>query len=446
MRKRNRSSEVQWGRAWSCAAWMLAFLMLGASSASAQLDICGCASAPSLGDFDSSDETSWPAGTTSTDTGSEITILLPEDGILIFDSMTIVDRKGGGTGTVSLDFTTTETNAPVTLLVKGDLTIGTSDAISVEGYAGSRGSQSFGGVGGLGGPGGFRGGDGAFQAGNLAANGGAGLGPGGGNGGTYIPPGPHVAPEGGQFVGIPELLPMIGGGGGGGGSSWGQGTACSAGGGGGGGGGILVAANGTFTINGSVSANGGANGNYYTYTCAYPGAGGSGGAIRLVASTLQGAGHIYAQGGVGGGGVGSIRLEAFTNTLAANKSTPAASRATTIGPIVNAVNPSVAITSVGGETISLANGQPISEKPQGNFNEIDIILTAPGTVDIELATTDVPPGTGVDVTAKLSVGGLPETQTATLSSCVGNACTAVLAFPLAAGSYFLEAQATFQTP
>ena len=56
----------------------------------AQRDICGCTDNPnSQGAFDSSDEATWPPGTTRPSFNDNITIPLPDDGILIFDSFTV---------------------------------------------------------------------------------------------------------------------------------------------------------------------------------------------------------------------------------------------------------------------------------------------------------------------------------------------------------------------
>jgi len=87
-----------------------------------------------------------------------------------------------------------------------------------------------------------------------------------------------------------------------------------------GGGAILIAANGTITVNGRIEADGGYRGGYRLGTCSSCGGGGSGGAIRLVAYTITGTGTLRALGGSGcfaegNGSDGGIRLEAFANTF-----------------------------------------------------------------------------------------------------------------------------------
>ncbi len=238
----------------------------------AQLDICGCAGNPnSLGAFDTTDATTYPPGTTSGNTF--LTIPLPEDGILIFDSFTVQPRPSDSGNFLQVFFAPNEANTPVTLLVRGDVTTALRGNINVSGSRGTSGSSGVNGIGALGGNGGFRGGDGAYQLVNFANDGGAGFGPGGGAPGTASP---FTTGDGGTFLGVPELLPRLGGSGGGGGASTSGSLNCSAGGGGGGGGAILIAANGTITVNGSVIADGGGRG-FNAAGCSSTGGGGSGG-------------------------------------------------------------------------------------------------------------------------------------------------------------------------
>ncbi len=409
----------------------------------AQLDICGCAGNPnSLGAFDTTDATTYPPGTTS---GNQfMTIPLPEDGILIFDSFTVQPRPSDSGNFLRVFFAPNEANTPVTLLVSGDVTTALRGNIVVSGSNGTNGTSGVNGIGGLGGNGGFRGGDGAYQLVNFANVGGAGFGPGGGAPDT---PSPLARGGGGTFFGTPELLPMIGGSGGGGGASTSNAISCSAGGGGGGAGAILIAANGTITNNGTMQANGGERG-FPGAGCASQGGSGSGGAIRLVADTITGSGSLQAFGGFLGG-PGAIRLEAFTNTMSATGTNPVATRAPAPGPVSNPLTPKVAITAVNGQTQSLANGQLLSELPQGGFGAVDVILSVPGVATIDLATSGVPTGTTVRVTAKPRVGGAPVSVDTPVDpgncDAEGN-CVAAAEFILAAGAFVIEAQATFQTP
>ncbi|MCC6642815.1 MAG: hypothetical protein IT386_16765, partial [Deltaproteobacteria bacterium] len=327
-------------------------------------------------------------------------------------------------------------------------TVGPGDGLSVAGSGGSGGTSGSNGVGGQGGPGGFAGGDGAYQLSNLASDGGAGIGPGGGLGSVAAG---RVRAAGGIFFGVPELRPLVGGSGGGGGHSLTTGGSCSGGGGGGGGGALLIAANGSVTVNGTVSANGGGSGDRAGASCSSNGAGGSGGAIRILASSLTGSGSIEAAGGAGGasysdvsdrgnaGGAGRIRLEAITNTFAVNGTNPVAVRAPAPGPLVNPITPTVTITGV--------DGKATPASPVGHRGQIDLLVDSPGPVQIDLATTDVPAGTAIEVTAKPKIGRAPFSQRVTLSpsACTGGgSCTAAVVFELDPGGYILEARATFE--
>ena len=137
----------------------------------AQMDICGCAQSPSLGAFDTLDPATYPAGTQSAH--RSLVIPLPEDGILVFDSFNIAPRPADNC-LIGISFSRNAANTPVTILVKGNVTLtGTScthSYIWVGADVGANGTTQSVGVGGLGGPGGFRGGDGAYQAINGASN------------------------------------------------------------------------------------------------------------------------------------------------------------------------------------------------------------------------------------------------------------------------------------
>jgi hypothetical protein len=405
-----------------------------------QLNVCGCANHPaSLGTWDNTIDSTYPPGTI-TAVGSR-QVPLPADGVMVFSDINLVAKPGEP---VVITFIRNAANTPVTLLASGNVTIGAFVTLRVSGDAGVSADTNNLGRGGLGGPGGFRGGDGAYQLVNFASRGGAGLGPGGGTGGNdnYFNNGHGVA---GTFLGAPDLLPLVGGSGGGGGASTSAGAGCAAGGGGGGGGAVLIAANGTITINGQLFADGGNMGAISSnHSCASGGGPASGGAVRLLATTIAGSGNIFARGGsnVFTGAraqSGAIRMEALNNTMAVSATDPLASRAAGPGPIVNPVTPTVAITAVA--------GQPVSAEPQGSYGGIDLVLPAPGDTDVALATSGVPAGTVVNVTVKPRVGGNPVTLPVTLVNCSPDAaCLGNVTFNLAAGAYFIEARATFQTP
>jgi hypothetical protein len=423
----------------------IAVLLLAAlpgSAAAQTLDVCGCAgSAQSLGAFDSNNPATFPPGTTlNTATNPDtITIPLPPDGVLVLDSFT-VSNSSSNADNAQVTFSRNAANTPVTLLVRGNVVVGAGDYVSVNGFAGGAGTGTTAGIGGAGGPGGYAGGDGAYQAVNQASVGGSGLGPGGGSGADA-----SAFAGGGTFIGVPELRPLRGGSGGGGGRSTSASGDCSANGGGGGAGALLIAANGTIAVTGTIQANGGTPAYYPSNTsCATSGGGGSGGGIRLVANAIAGGGRIEALGGGGGwssnaGLNGTIRMESFTNTFGTNVA-PVAARFPSPQPVVNPVNPTVRITRV--------QGADTPADPVGFLGQIDMIVSAPGPVQLDLATQDVPTGTDVLVTVKPKLGAAPVSQRITLASadCAGGACAFGATFDLIPGAYIAEARATFEVP
>jgi hypothetical protein len=206
----------------------------------------------------------------------------------------------------------------------------------------------------------------------------------------------------------------------------------------------VIAANGTIAINGTLRANGGNGGFVGDQSCGRGGGGGSGGALRLLASTITGSGRIEALGGNpvwGGeaGGSGRIRMESFVNTFGTNVS-PAAPRLPSPGPVSNPVNPTVAITGI--------EGAPPPANPQGYRGQIDLIVSEPGPVQIDLRTTDVPAGTDVEVSVKPKLQDPPVVQRLTLApgDCVSGVCTTGMSIDLNPGSYIVEARATFEAP
>lgn len=219
---------------------------------------------------------------------------------------------------VTVSFIPNANNTPVVWLVQSNCFIGGS--INLDGQSSFQGGN--------GGSGGFAGGSGG-----LGVPGGNGLGPGGGFGGSqtgsygykywggngsYATPGSVASvymviseAASGNTYGNDFILPLIGGSGGGG-------SAVEVG--AGGGGAILIAASGTITLGGSISANGGSG------TQNSGGGGGSGGSVRLVATTLTGGGTISSSGGCSPyyaspfsycspAGKGRIRLDSLVNTL-----------------------------------------------------------------------------------------------------------------------------------
>jgi hypothetical protein len=358
------------------------------------------------------------------------TLTLPPSGVFNFTTVTI---PAG----VTVRFTRNAVNTPVTILATGDVTI--AGTIDVSGTAGQawRAGTYVGPTGGTGGPGGFDGGNGANGV--AATVGGAGLGPGGGNGAApYMwgwtssgSSGGHLTAgspgglggnvPGGAAYGTSTLVPLIGGsGGGGGGASFGG----TAGGGGGGGGALLIASSGTLTLSGTIVANGanggGAGGDYQ------PGGGGagSGGAVRLAATTIAGGGSISVS-GAGGGSVGRIRIEGVTNTSAFSFAgapvTAASYAAPTTVTLPNA--PTLVITSVAGVTAPAA--------PGGSLASPDVTLAAGTTnpVTVSLAATNVPVGTVVTVTVKGQVGAASTTTATLAGSSASSTASATVTIP-----------------
>jgi len=206
--------------------------LFGAAEARAQAttDFCGCEGNPnSLGDFNARDSATYPPGTTGTlasphqnvygSCEDAIRIPLPPDGVLVFDSFIVNGTTNRGCP-LNVAFIPNAANTPVTLLVKGNLTVGANGRITVNAFGGGHATVGNAGTPGVPGPGGFAGGEGAYQLVNFGAIGGNGVGPGGGLGATVLPP---ALAGGGTFVGVPELRPLLGGSGGDGISEIGQG-------------------------------------------------------------------------------------------------------------------------------------------------------------------------------------------------------------------------------
>jgi hypothetical protein len=348
------------------------------------------------------------------------TLTPPANGVFNFTTISIPSG-------VTVRFTRNAANTPVTLLATGNVTIvGTLDVSAANG--GSVVDGTFlGSNAGAGGPGGFDGGSGANGV--AATVGGTGLGPGGGGPGAgagYAATGGIVSPTGtpGAPYGNAELLPLIGGSGGGGGDAT-LGTTSA--GGGGGGGAILIASSGTITLTGTINARGGSGGGGNN-----PGGGGSGGAIRLIATTITGAGGtLDVRGGSGnsgigiasgGGSVGRVRLEAYTNSAIVN---------------VNAVPPSVALPSA----VALANGPTLTittiggvatpATPTASFSAPDVTLPAAiaNPVTLTLSGTNIPPGTPVTVVVSGQTGGSIAVSTTLGGTLASTRATAAVTIP-----------------
>ena len=404
------------------------------------------------------------------------TVQLPPSGIFNYTTVTI---PAG----VTVKFQKNTANTPVVILATGDVTIagtldvrgGTAPGVGAAGD----GNQGDDGLPGKGGPGGFDGGKGAVP--NVRGFGGTGLGPGGGNPGTFIQPGDtcvngngwasggtgggfaaaagnsertsfncpsanppynHTQALGGVSYGSSLLLPMIGGSGGGGG---GGGVTFHGGGGGGGGGAILIASSGTVNVSGSLLADGGAGADASGGGIGGAGGGGAGGAIRIMATTIAGNGAISAAGGALGnlsgqtfsvivataGAPGRIRLEGdtITRTAATN---PLAS-ADVPGTVFVAGLPTLAISSVAGVAA-----------PANPTGSADITLPAitANPVTVVFTTTNVPVGNTVRLTVTPQLGAQTSAISPALTGSTASA-TASVSVNLPVGPSVLQAQTTF---
>ncbi|HBG08218.1 MAG: hypothetical protein A2075_13335 [Geobacteraceae bacterium GWC2_58_44] len=394
----------------------------------------------------------------STDTVLQI----PDNGVFNFTTVTI---PAG----VTVTFAKNAQNTPVTMLATGDVTI--NGTINVNGADASYI------IPGIPGPGGFYGGAGAL----ILKTGNRGEGPGGGNGGAPRPDASDAAGGGGggsfggagsngvtfregypaggsagSVYGNERILPLIGGAGGGGA---GGSSSYIGGAGGGGGGAILIASNGTITIDGSITANGGAGASSENASYGSGGGGGSGGGIRLVAQTIAGNGTISSTGGSGGttdfvgypyygaatsaggaGGLGRIRLEAATLLRTAATSPPMSLGAPIA--VLPANMPSLVVSSIGGvSTPSVPKGAlsaPDIVLPYNIQNPVSIVVSAKNipagmTVTVKAAPSQ---GSAVSGSGVLSGTGDPLTVTIplTISTAYPSLITASVTFELTAAN------------
>jgi hypothetical protein len=191
-----------------------------------------------------------------------------------------------------------------------------------------------------------------------------------GDGGTF----------GGTIYGNTAILPLMGGSGGGGGSR----TSTTMTSGGGGGGAILIGAQTSIAINGSVDARGGNCGGDYG-----DGGGGSGGAIRLITPSISGTGFLNASRGTAypnNGGVGRIRIDAAAQNLGSLTITPTASVADPGNTPMfwpDTATPAVRVVSL--------NGVAVPTTPQGmlTYPWQDVYLSGTGDVTALLEATNV---------------------------------------------------------
>jgi hypothetical protein len=205
---------------------------------------------------------------------------------------------------------------------------------------------------------------------------------------------------------------------------------------------LLIAANGTMTINNfQFFADGGGGGSDSGSTCGGTGAGGSGGAIRLIANRFvhQNNVDILARRGSASASPGRIRFESLdTSAQTVFQTDPPAQRIVGPTPLANPVSPTVQITHVGGAAVPAV--------PRGFRGDVDIVVPIPGATNIDVETSGIPGGTTVLITVKPRLGAPPISETVPLTTCdSAGSCQATTVIDLAAGTYVVEARATFQT-
>lgn len=332
---------------------------------------------------------------------ANISIAIPEDGILNYATINIPEG-------VTVRFISNRANTPAFILVQGDAVVdGIIDMSGING--GEFGIAPAGGYAG-----------GVPQA--LDRRGGAGQGPGGGEGGVDIGTvGCAGAGAGYFFDGFDEncssnvdagsaygsnaLQPLIGGSGGGAGGGSGNVSANRVLGlaGGGGGGALLLAVSGTLTLNGLISAVGGNGASDETVTRLDfgGGGGGSGGGIRIVTTNFIGSGVVNVTGGVGGiigsldnrstggnGSPGRARIEAENFQFTGGVLPEGVFTSSAPQPLFLGLFPTIRIVTIAGQAVPL--------NPTG---ENDLVLPAntANPVTIEFEASNVPVGSTVQM-------------------------------------------------
>lgn len=273
----------------------------------------------------------------------------------------------------TVTFANHRTTAPVVWLVQGDVTIAGTLDLDAQ-YAPVGGGQLS-----IPGPGGFRGA--SDDPAGLTR--GAGYGPGGStNSNGYGSEGASYATQPtagsaagyGPVYGNPQILPLIGGSGSKvlAGNQWPGGA---------GGGAILIVANGTITVNGTIRSTGSSAAPVLDYNS------GSGGAVRLVANSFAGAGSVTALSRGSTGGVGRIRIERLQ---------PGGSFAGTVNPVASSIvlpdpNPILFPTSTHPTlTVTHVDNVPVPADPLSNFNAPDLQIAPAATSIVRLQATNVP--------------------------------------------------------
>lgn len=270
----------------------------------------------------------------------------PEKWAVVFKYSSVTIRSNA-----TVTFRNHPSRAPVVWLVSGDVRINGVLNLDGENFAKSPLLAEPG-------PGGFRGGQGYYAEGLNKA---AGFGVGGGKIPNYSGVGGDAGRYGPTSYGNPSNLQLIGGSGGAGGDAWPtrSGFPVS---GGAGGGAILIASQGSISVEGKLSANGGfGDGSHHGGGDSSSG-GGSGGAIRLVCDRLEGNGltaavcNVMPNLGHIPGSVGRIRVERVENRGAVQFSPDPSTVTLVPGHVAllwpREADPSVRILSIGERSVS----------------------------------------------------------------------------------------------
>lgn len=343
---------------------------------------------------------------------------LDPDGDNIYHFTTITIPTGV---TVKLRAWKMRNPGPVYWLATGDVDIeGTLDLSGDSGHPKTPGPSAFNAS--SPGPGGFAGGMGKTTSGIIGA-GTAGSGPGGGALQYDFCNAAGNFARGNRPYGNLYLIPLVGGSGGRGDIS----------GGGAGGGSMLLASTTKITLNGAIQSWGGTNGNgcgdYCSSDYSYPG---SGGAIRVLAPSFTGAGVLSSRSAAqtaGGNscGWGWLRLETMDNTFTGTVDG---------GVFSSAPLPSIPIglplgSTAGLPTLNLVSigGQSVPAAPTGLFTNPDVSVNSSLPLTINVAATNVPPGTSVTVQVLNYTLGM-QSATTTLAGTLGSTTgTATVTLP-----------------
>lgn len=256
----------------------------------------------------------------------------------------------------------------------------------------------------------------------------------------------NSGPNGGDTYGNRFLLPLLGGSGGGGSAGdFGGGDIVSGFGGAAGGGGLLIASSTSIGINGNINADGGDGlGNWPTDPKFTNGGAGSGGAIRLVAPSVSGTGTLTAKGGSRPdqptcASDGRIRIEAVNLNFIGS----------TIGAssIVSLVPSTVLLTDVQLAILRIVSvaGMPVPANPGGSTINADVVFTAATNVDIVIESSEIVPGTVIEVGIQNQTEGTQSITSPPLAGSLASSSTTVNA-TIPPGISRITTKATWTVP